>query len=198
MRRATTLMSNMPAVRAILKDRCDGQHRHAALNNGHPMDQLDEHPGALGAAIVRAIKLQTQWDTMGMQLLSVIEPQTLAARAQEDMKVPEGEETPELFDATAEIAWDDVSGKYLDAYKVKQARPSEMEYYRKMSVYRKVPISECIAKTGKKPIGVRWVDIDKGDRTRPNCRSRLVAKVQTAGRTTTSLRPHHHLKHSEQ
>ena len=111
-----------------------------------------------------------------MQLLSVIEPQKLAAGAQEDLKVPEEEETPELFDATAQIAWDDVSGKYLDVDKVKQARASEMDYYRKMSVKRKVPISECIAKTGKKLIGVRWVDIDKGDRTRPNYRSRLVAK----------------------
>ena len=35
-----------------------------------------------------------------------------------------------------------------------------MDYYRQMSVYRKVPISESIAKTGKKLIGVRWVDID--------------------------------------
>ena len=147
-RRATTLMSNMPAVRAILKDRCDGQHRHAALNNGHPTDQLDEHSGVLGAVIVRAIKLQKQWDTMGMQQLSVTEPQKLAAGAQEDLEVPEEEETPELFDATAEIAWDDVSGKYLDADTVKQARASEMDYYRKMSVYRKVPISECIADWG--------------------------------------------------
>ena len=164
-RRATTLVSNMPAVRAILKDRCDGQHRHGVLNNGHPTDQLDEHSGVLGAVIVRAIKLQKQWDTMGMQLLSVIEPQKLAAGAQEYLKVPE-EETPELFDATAENAWDDASGKHLDADKVKQAQASKMDYYRKMSVYREVPISECI----------RWVDTDKGDRTRPSYRSRLVAK----------------------
>ena len=41
-------------------------------------------------------------------------------------KVPE-EEAPELFDATGEVAWDDVSGKYLDADKVKQARASEMD-----------------------------------------------------------------------
>ena len=95
-RRATTLMSNMPAVRAILKDRCDGQHRHAALNSGHPTDQLDEHSGVLGAVIVRAIKLQKQWGTMGMQLLSVIEPQKLAAGAQEDLKVPEEEETTSI------------------------------------------------------------------------------------------------------
>ena len=119
MLRATTLMSNMLAARAILKDRCDGQHRHAALKNGHPTDQLDEHSDVLDVAMVRAIKLQKQWGTMGMQLLSVIEPEPLAVGTKEDLEVPEEEETPELFDATAEIAWDDVSGKYLDADKVK-------------------------------------------------------------------------------
>ena len=92
---------------------------------------------------------------MGKQLLSATEPGELAVGSQEDLKVPGEEETPELFDATAEIAWDDVSGKYLDADKVKQARAAEMDDCRKMFVKRKVPISDCIAKTDKKPIGVR-------------------------------------------
>ena len=55
------------------------------------------------------------------------------------------------------------------------ARAAEMDHYRKMGVYVKVPISECVAKTGEQPIGVRWVDIGKGDRNRPDYRSRLVA-----------------------
>ena len=37
-------------------------------------------------------------------------------------------------------------------------------------------ISECWEKTGKGPIAVRWVDINKGDETHPSYRSRLVAK----------------------
>ena len=35
---------------------------------------------------------------------------------------------------------------------------------------------ECWEATGKGPIGVRWVDINKGDEDRPEYRSRLVAK----------------------
>ena len=34
----------------------------------------------------------------------------------------------------------------------------------------------CWDKTGKAPIGVRWVDINKGDKIHPEYRSRLVAK----------------------
>ncbi len=36
--------------------------------------------------------------------------------------------------------------------------------------------SECWEQTGKAPIGVRWVDINKGDEINPEYRSRLVAK----------------------
>ena len=56
------------------------------------------------------------------------------------------------------------------------ARIEEMEEFRKHGVYIKVPIKECMERTGKKPIGVRWVDINKGDHVSPEYRSRLVAK----------------------
>ena len=39
-----------------------------------------------------------------------------------------------------------------------------------------MPISECWATTGKKPVGVKWIDINKGDENHPEYRSRLVAK----------------------
>ena len=41
---------------------------------------------------------------------------------------------------------------------------------------RESPISECWSKTKRKPIGVRWVDVNKGTAENPNYRSRLVAK----------------------
>ena len=40
----------------------------------------------------------------------------------------------------------------------------------------KVPISKCIERTGKPPIGTRWVDINKGDNVHPEYRSRVVAQ----------------------
>ena len=48
-------------------------------------------------------------------------------------------------------------------------------------MYEKVDVQECWNVTGKEPIGVRWVDINKGDSSKPNCRSRLVAKEFNTG-----------------
>jgi hypothetical protein len=56
------------------------------------------------------------------------------------------------------------------------ARAEEMVEFRKHGVYEKVQIEEGIAKTGKKPLKVRWVDINKGDDVTPEYRSILVAK----------------------
>ena len=51
--------------------------------------------------------------------------------------------------------WDDTTGKELKPQRVKMARREEVTYSYKMKMYDKVPISDCIAKTGQKPIGVR-------------------------------------------
>ena len=40
---------------------------------------------------------------------------------------------------------------------VKEAKKEEMREIRKHGVYVKVPLKECWDKTGRKPIGVRWV-----------------------------------------
>ena len=69
-------------------------------------------------------------------------------------------------------AWDDVSGKELGPKKVMAARMEEMDYYKEMGVYEKVPLEECYQKTGKAPLKAWWVDVDEGTRYR----SRWVAK----------------------
>ena len=74
------------------------------------------------------------------------------------------------------FASDDVSGASLNPKLVRKARQEEMEYFKKMGVYIKVPKQESWAQTGKGPIGVRWIDTNKGDTESPNYRSRLVAK----------------------
>ena len=71
---------------------------------------------------------------------------------------------------------DDMSGQILDTHLVREARQLEMKKFSEHEVYTKVPISEAIHVTGKKPIGSRWIDINKGDSSNPNYRSRLVAK----------------------
>ena len=77
---------------------------------------------------------------------------------------------------TGEI-FDDTSGKVLDSNLVQAARQEELANgIRKQQVYVKVPLQECYDQTGCKPIGTRWVDVNKGDDKNPRIISRLVAQ----------------------
>ena len=72
--------------------------------------------------------------------------------------------------------YDDISGQELDGSMVMMARAEEMEELRRHGVYVKAPLTQCRDRTGKEPIGVRWVDVNKGDKVHPEYRSRLVAE----------------------
>ena len=56
-----------------------------------------------------------------------------------------------------------------------------MQFFYEKGVYYYDTIGNSIKLTGKKPIGVRWVDINKGDDQNPDYRSRLVAKEINTG-----------------
>ena len=51
-----------------------------------------------------------------------------------------------------------------------------MVHLKKEDVYTNVSVQEAYAKTGKALVGVRWVDVSKGDDADPDYRSGLVAK----------------------
>lgn len=72
--------------------------------------------------------------------------------------------------------YDEISGEELPAHLVKEARKLEIHYFRQMEVYPKVPWRDATDATGKPPIKVRWVDVNKGSKEMPEVRSRLVAK----------------------
>ena len=72
--------------------------------------------------------------------------------------------------------YDDISGAALPTELVEDAIKEEMAEYNKHQVYTKVPIQECWDVTGRKPIGIRWVIVNKGDDISPNVRARLVGK----------------------
>ena len=56
------------------------------------------------------------------------------------------------------------------------ARFDEIQQIRNHNVYEKIPLEGCHQRTGKAPIKVKWVDINKGDEINKEYRSRLVAK----------------------
>ena len=71
---------------------------------------------------------------------------------------------------------DHLHGGFLVSESVRKAREDEMKFIRDMHVYDKVPRS-LAWRAGKKVIGVRWIDVNKGDSINPRYRSRLVAKA---------------------
>ena len=85
------------------------------------------------------------------------------------------------FADSTEYAQDDVSGVELDPELVKQAREGDMTFFRKMQVYTRGPRAMQTMKGGK-VIGVRLVDVNKGDSENPDMRSRLVGQEFNTGK----------------
>ena len=72
--------------------------------------------------------------------------------------------------------WDDMNDmKPLDWEMTVKARKLEMDFFKKMGVYRKVPRGEA-KRLGCKVITTKWLDTNKGDEHTPNYRSRLVGR----------------------
>ena len=71
-------------------------------------------------------------------------------------------------------AEDDVKGGPLDPHEVKNARVKEMKYLWDMKVYEYSTVAEALARTRRKPVGLKWVDTNKGSAEAPRYRSRLV------------------------
>ena len=65
---------------------------------------------------------------------------------------------------------------------VRNAREEEIQEFRKHKVSIKVPVKERMERAGKKPIGVKWVDVNEGGEEHSEYRSRFVAKEMKRGK----------------
>ena len=72
--------------------------------------------------------------------------------------------------------WDDVTGAPLMTNLVKAARRLEMKFFTKMGVFAEYKHRDEVKKMKGKMIRGRWIDSNKGDSSRPDYRSRFVAK----------------------
>ena len=118
------------------------------------------YPRALCPAVCEGVAWQTNMDAgnlVGMDVMSLTEIRSF------------GED--ELHEVHCNIeAFGDVMDEPLVPKLVMAAWAEELKYVDKMGVYEYAALDECHRATGKAPIGTRWIDINKGDR------SRLVAK----------------------
>ena len=72
--------------------------------------------------------------------------------------------------------YDDLTKQQLPSELVKAARRKELDYFEMKNVWNRVPVQEAWKVSGRPPITVRWVDVNKGDDEFPDIRSRLVAR----------------------
>ncbi|CAK0861016.1 unnamed protein product, partial [Prorocentrum cordatum] len=70
---------------------------------------------------------------------------------------------------------DDLTGEILDSEGARAARQEELDWCRGGQVWKKVPRREML-ENDKNAVTLQWIDTNKGDRTQPRYRSRLVAR----------------------
>ena len=171
----TAVMTNSPEAAKRLGRQCrnrgngPGGHKHTPLEGGGRCKQAQVYPRDFCRAVCESVAAQRQADMMNVVLMDIMQLEEINAIGGDDLHEPE-------MDMSEYTATDDVTGAPLDPAKVAKARAEEMEYFRNMNVYEYTTVEECKRITGKPPVGVRWIDINKGDDTLPNYRSRLVAK----------------------
>jgi hypothetical protein len=179
-KKPTGWLTNCPCIAAVLSKRCaneglpeDQHHRHASLM-GSRASACERYPPKLVLAVLRALRSQRMLDgTVGaLEVgLTVEEPDVLTTAA---------------AGGVHKDVWDRISGQLMDGERVHKAREEEMVYMRMLKVFEYATLDEAREATGRAPISVDWVDVDKGDDSRPEYRSRLVAQET---KWVTSLSP---------
>lgn len=84
--------------------------------------------------------------------------------------------------------FDDSTGEVLPSDLVEKGKQEELGWAKSINLYDKVPRSVAIGR-GIKPIPVRWVYVNKGDKNNYNVRCRLVSK-ELNSKTKESLLAH--------
>ena len=67
-----------------------------------------------------------------------------------------------------------MKGGDLPAHLVYSARKRELKYLADRKVFEYYATNEAIKKSGRRPLRLKWIDVNKGDRKNYNIRSRLV------------------------
>ena len=161
-RKPTGWMTNSMKVGKVLERRCPGGHRHCNIFSGgaHTMRITERYPVRLVNVVLKAqrqeVKKRYQLGTLEAGQ-HVDEP---------DVWLTSPEYYEEIYDA--------ITGVRLDPALVAKARNTEMSFLvDELNAYKYDSVDNCLKTTGKRPIPVKWVDVNKGDAQHPEVRSRL-------------------------
>ena len=176
LRKATRFMSNSPEILSSLSRVCSGKdgwcsrpgggrHRRCC---GRIAKEAAIYPKGICRAILYGLKRQLSVDgkfKVGCYGLQAPDDEPEIVR---QLYGPDQGYSGRFRDAT--------TGQVLKDELVIEARRKELEYFNQKGVWIKVPKGKARQLTGRPPITVKWVDVNKGDEGDPNYRSRLVAR----------------------
>lgn len=179
-KKPSDFMTNSPQVAAALSRRCEGNGGTCSRARGgqhQPCEGAHAHraqiyPKGLCRAILHGITQQLRADRL-----------TKAGCL--GVQVPDDDHEIEhtLYGPKQGYSGkfhDDLTGQVLRDELVMAARATELTFFTSKAVWKKVPRATAQRTTGRRPISVRWVDVNKGDELNPNYRSRLVARQMKA------------------
>lgn len=168
-RKPTVWLTNSKKLAEVLNQICGETtpclHRHVRLIGG-VAKQAQVYPDRLVRAVLQGLREQLLSD----RSLSSFESLHAGPSPHEELWNEEefAQQEEEFIDAAA--------GVLLDPQMVQKARAEELKWVKDEKIYDRVPLSQCLAVTGREPISTKWVDINKGDDQRPLYRSRWVAR----------------------
>ena len=175
-KKPTGFLSNAPAILYELRLRCDGRRgecsrpkggRHIHCE-GRICREAAKYSRKLCRAMIRGMHRQ-------MRLDGTLQPGCIGMMASEDEKI-DGSHVKIPEEGFSGKYRDNLTGQLLKDVLVHEARMTELQYFNQKGVWVKCPHGQARAVTGRPPISVRWIDVNKGDDASPRYRSRLVAR----------------------
>lgn len=181
----TKWVTNSRILAEILDQRCTNftggpLHRHVSLGGGLA-HLCERYPQALVDAVLVGLKRQMVEDKM----ISSLELHCSGP----DPTEPTFSSAVEHYVLDEAVKYyDDISGEVLPGDLVAAARKEEISWVKSIGLYDKVPRDVAIGR-GCHVLLVRWVDVNKGDKSNYKLRSRLVGKELKA-KTKEALLAH--------
>ncbi len=176
----TGFMTNAPAVARALSLKCQGTFEECSRKKGgqhhtcagkHAREAA-RYPRELCRAMLKGVRDQLREDNLLKTGCFGIQVPDEDAEVEKNLRGPaQGYSGRFVDDLTGQVLRDDL---------VKEARAKELAFFHSKGVWLKVPKTTARAVSGKNPISVRWVDVNKGDELHPKYRSRLVARQMKA------------------
>ena len=161
-KKPTGFLGNSPEVAKQLSKRCTGTGGSCSRPAG------GQHRGCSGShAQAAAIYTREMCRAVIKGISEQLRKDGTLKRGCYGVQVPDEDEATlkELYGPAQGYSGrfrDDLSGQVLRDDLVHEARAKELEYFHSKGVWVKAPVSEARRRTGRPPVTVRWLDVNKG------------------------------------